>query len=107
MAAWRSPRAPAMRPRPQRWSRAVRRDPTHDSAHLHVSGRAPYADDIPLPANALHGAFGLSSVAHGRVCELNLAPVRDMPGVIAVVEAADVPGENNYGSVQHDDPIFA
>ena len=30
----------------------------HDSAHLHVTGRALYCDDIPLPANALHGAFG-------------------------------------------------
>ncbi|MGO9931123.1 MAG: xanthine dehydrogenase molybdopterin binding subunit [Steroidobacteraceae bacterium] len=82
-------------------------DPPHDSAHLHVSGRAPYTDDIPLPANALHGAFGLSGIAHGRLCELDLAPVRDMPGVVAVVVAEDVPGDNNYGSVQHDDPIFA
>jgi xanthine dehydrogenase large subunit len=82
-------------------------DSPHDSAHLHVSGRAPYADDIPLPANALHGAFGLAGIAHGRVCELDLAPVCDMPGVVAVVVARDVPGDNNYGTVQHDDPIFA
>ena len=27
----------------------------HDSAHLHVTGRALYCDDIPLPGNALHG----------------------------------------------------
>jgi hypothetical protein len=32
--------------------------PRHDSAHLHVSGLALYADDIPLPVNALHAAFG-------------------------------------------------
>jgi xanthine dehydrogenase large subunit len=82
-------------------------DPPHDSAHLHVSGRAPYADDIPLPANALHGAFGLSGIAHGRISELDLTPVREVPGVLAVVVAGDVPGENNYGSVQRDDPIFA
>jgi xanthine dehydrogenase large subunit len=82
-------------------------DPPHDSAHLHVSGRALYADDLPLPANALHGAFGLSGVAHGRLGELDLAPVLKMPGVIAVAVARDVPGENNYGSVLHDDPIFA
>jgi xanthine dehydrogenase large subunit len=82
-------------------------DPPHDSAHLHVSGRAPYADDIPLPANALHGAFGLSGIAHGRICEMDLTPVREMPGVVAVAAAGDVPGENNYGSVLQDDPIFA
>ena len=29
------------------------------------------------------------------------------PGVVAVAVAADIPGENNYGGVVHDDPIFA
>jgi xanthine dehydrogenase large subunit len=81
--------------------------PPHDSAQLHVSGRAQYADDIPLPANALHGAFGMSSIAHGRVIKLDLAPVKAAPGVVAVFAAEDVPGDNNYGSAVHDDPIFA
>jgi xanthine dehydrogenase large subunit len=79
----------------------------HESAHLHVSGKALYADDIPLPANALHAAFGMSSIAHGRIRVMDLAPVKDSPGVIAIAVAADVPGENNYGSAVHDDPIFA
>jgi xanthine dehydrogenase large subunit len=79
----------------------------HESAHLHVSGRALYTDDIPLPADTLHAAFGLSTIAHGRVRSLDLAPVLAVPGVVAVATAADVPGENNYGSAVHDDPIFA
>jgi xanthine dehydrogenase large subunit len=81
--------------------------PPHDSAHLHVSGRALYADDIALPADTLHAAFGLSSIAHGRLCAMDLAPVLAIPGVADVATAADVPGENNYGSAVHDDPIFA
>ncbi|HTY95186.1 MAG TPA: xanthine dehydrogenase molybdopterin binding subunit [Steroidobacteraceae bacterium] len=79
----------------------------HDSAHLHVSGRAHYTDDIPVPANALHAAFGMSTCAHARVTRLNLEPVRAACGVAAVVAAADVPGDNNYGAAVHDDPIFA
>jgi xanthine dehydrogenase large subunit len=79
----------------------------HESAHLHVSGRALYADDIPLPANTLHAAFGLSSIAHGRIRTMDLGAVLEYPGVVAVALAADVPGENNYGSAVHDDPIFA
>jgi xanthine dehydrogenase large subunit len=79
----------------------------HESAHLHVSGRALYADDIPLPANTLHAAFGLSSIAHGRIRAMDLAAVEESPGVVTVATAADVPGENNYGSAVHDDPIFA
>ena len=79
----------------------------HESAPLHVTGRAHYADDIPLPAGALHVAIGQSEVAHGRLRELDLSLVRAAPGVVAVLTAADVPGENNYGAVLKDDPIFA
>ncbi len=81
--------------------------PRHDSAHLHVSGRAQYADDIPLPANTLHAAFGMSAIAHGHVTTMDLDAVRQAPGVVAVFSAVDVPGENNYGAAVHDDPIFA
>ena len=80
---------------------------THDSAALHVSGRAQYCDDIALPANTLHAAFGLSSVAHGRIIALDLAAVAAAPGVAAIALPADIPGENNYGGAVHDDPIFA
>ena len=79
----------------------------HESAHLHVSGRARYCDDIPVPANALHAAFGVSRIAHGRVRSIDVTDVMHAPGVVDVAVAADVPGENNYGSVVHDDPIFA
>ena len=78
----------------------------HESAHLHVTGRAQYADDIPLPAGTLHAAFGLSRVAHARIRQLDLSPVLAAPGVVAVGLPSDIPGENNYGSVVHDDPIF-
>jgi len=79
----------------------------HESAHLHVSGRAVYADDVALPAHTLHAAFGISRVAHGRIKSLDLSAVLASPGVVAIALAADVPGENNYGSIVHDDPIFA
>ena len=79
----------------------------HESAHLHVTGRALYCDDIPLPANTLHAAFGLSRIAHGRIRSLDLTAVITSPGVIAVALPKDIPGENNYGGVIHDDPIFA
>ena len=78
----------------------------HDSAHLHVTGRARYTDDIPLPANALHAAFGTSAIAHGRIRTLDLEPVRRSQGVVYVAQTDDIPGENNYGGAVHDDPIF-
>src|SRR3989338_5501671 len=48
----------------------------HDAAPLHVTGQARYVDDIPLPANTLHLAFGLSTCAHGEITGLDLAAVR-------------------------------
>lgn len=36
----------------------------HESAHLHVSGRATYIDDIPLVAGTLHAALGQIGRAH-------------------------------------------
>jgi len=80
---------------------------THDSAVLHVTGRARFTDDIPVPANCLHAAFGVSPVAHGHVRLLDLAAVRAAPGVAAVITAADIPGHNNYGPILADDPILA
>ena len=40
----------------------VGRSVPHESAHLHVSGRATYIDDLPESAGTLHadGSFGLS-----------------------------------------------
>src|SRR5688572_15421215 len=79
----------------------------HESAHLHVSGEALYCDDIPLPEGALHAAVGVSEKAHARLLHVDLDAVRGAPGVVAVLTAADIPGDNNHGPVVHDDPIFA
>jgi len=62
----------------------------HESAHLHVTGRATYVDDIAVPAGTLHAALGLSSVAHGRIRVLDLSAVRAAPGVRDVIVAGAV-----------------
>ena len=33
------------------------RDVPHESATLHVTGRADYTDDLPIPEGALHAAL--------------------------------------------------
>ncbi|MCB4358536.1 xanthine dehydrogenase molybdopterin binding subunit [Quatrionicoccus australiensis] len=79
----------------------------HESAHLHVSGKAAYIDDLPELAGTLHAAAGLSTCARGRIKNLDLSAVRAYPGVRCVITAADIPGENNCGPILHDDPIIA
>ncbi len=67
----------------------------HDSAALHVTGRARYLDDIPTPAGTLHLAFGLSTEAHADITACDLDAVRAAPGVVAVLTATDLPGHND------------
>jgi xanthine dehydrogenase large subunit len=79
----------------------------HESARLHVSGEAIYVDDIPVLAGTLHAALGLSDKAHALVKAIDLTAVRRAKGVVAVLTAADIPGENECGPIIHDDPILA
>lgn len=79
----------------------------HESAHLHVSGRATYTDDIPNVAGTLHAALGMSQKAHARIVSMDLDKVRATPGVVAVLTAGDIPGVNDCGPIIHDDPILA
>ncbi|RZV37473.1 MAG: xanthine dehydrogenase molybdopterin binding subunit [Chromatiales bacterium] len=88
-------------------ARAVGKALPHDSAHLHVSGTAAYTDDLPEPRDLLHLAVGMSTVAHAEVLDVDLGAVLAADSVVAVCTAADIPGENNYGSIVKDDPLFA
>ncbi|MEM7563890.1 MAG: xanthine dehydrogenase molybdopterin binding subunit [Pseudomonadota bacterium] len=79
----------------------------HESAALHVAGEASYVDDIPELAGTAYVALGLSSEAHANIVSMNLDPVRQAPGVITVLTAADIPGHNDCGPIIQDDPILA
>ncbi|AQS88609.1 xanthine dehydrogenase XdhB [Neoasaia chiangmaiensis NBRC 101099] len=80
----------------------------HESAELHVSGTAAYLDDIPEPRGTLHVVPGLSTRAHARLVSMDLDAVRAVPGVVRVLTAADVPGDNQVSPVHAlDEPILA
>ncbi len=79
----------------------------HESAALHVSGEARYTDDLPELRGTLHAALGLSPVAHGRLLGVDREALMALPGVVAVLTAEDIPGENNCGPLLHDDPLLA
>ncbi|WP_226628128.1 xanthine dehydrogenase molybdopterin binding subunit [Alloyangia pacifica] len=79
----------------------------HDAAPLHVSGKARYIDDIPVPADCLHLAFGLSSVAAGKITSIDLSAVRAAPGVVKVWEAKDLPSECDCSASLHDEPLLS
>ena len=79
----------------------------HDAAPLHVTGAARYVDDIPVPANCLHLAFGLSTIAKGRLSGLDLEAVRTAPGVVAVLSGADFETIPDCSPSAHDEPLLS
>jgi xanthine dehydrogenase large subunit len=79
----------------------------HDAARLHVTGAARYVDDIPTPAGSLHLAFGLSSIACGRIISMDLKDVKAASGVAAVLCAEDLPFANDVSPSAHDEPLLA
>ncbi|MFK7876264.1 MAG: xanthine dehydrogenase molybdopterin binding subunit [Paracoccaceae bacterium] len=79
----------------------------HESAAKHVTGTAEYTDDIPLPEGTLHAYLGVSDVAHATIKNLDFAQVLATPGVVGVVTADDIPGENDISpSGLKDEPVF-
>src|SRR5258706_830493 len=55
-----------------------------------LTGRGEFVDDIRLPG-MLHAAFVRASLAHARVRAIDAKPALAMPGVHAVLTAADMP----------------
>ncbi|MEM6825148.1 MAG: molybdopterin cofactor-binding domain-containing protein, partial [Pseudomonadota bacterium] len=79
----------------------------HDAARLHVTGGARYIDDVPVPANALHLAFGISDIPRGTVDRLDLGPVRAAEDVVLVLEADDLERPADCSPSAHDEPLLA
>ena len=80
----------------------------HDSAAKHASGEAVYVDDMSEPAALLHIAVGMAEVAHARISRCDLDAVRQATGVVAVLTAAEIPGQNDISPTgTYDEPVLA
>ncbi|GAA4109405.1 xanthine dehydrogenase molybdopterin binding subunit [Knoellia locipacati] len=78
----------------------------HESADLHVTGRALYTDDLhPRTKDVLHAWPVQAPHAHALVTDLRVAPALEVPGVVRVLTAQDVPGTND-GGIKGDEPLF-
>src|SRR5688572_17190710 len=78
----------------------------HEAAALHVTGAALYTDDlVGRTPHVLHAHPVQAPHAHALVTRLDPAPALDVPGVVRVLTADDVPGVNDAG-IKHDEPLF-
>ncbi len=74
-------------------------------AHAKVRGEFEYAPDVSDP-DMLWGATVRSGHPHAVIRSVNLEAARTMPGVRAVLVAADVP-HNSFGMIRSDTPVLA
>jgi xanthine dehydrogenase large subunit len=78
----------------------------HESAVGHVSGRAIYTDEQHPPVGMLSLHPVQSPHAHARILGIDAAAARAIDGVVGVLTATDIPGENDTGPIIHDEPLI-
>ncbi len=77
----------------------------HESAALHVTGAAMYTDDLAAHTAGVLTAWPVQSTnAHAKV-DIDVSGAYEVPGVVRVLTAEDVPGVNDAG-IKHDEPLF-
>ncbi len=79
----------------------------HESARGHVTGAAHYVDDMAKRHGALQVWLVRSPYARAQILAIDCESARVMPGVRAVLTAADITGHNNTGPSRDDEPLFA
>ncbi len=70
-----------------------------------VTGRAVYLDDMVMPG-VLHAALVFPGRAHAEFRGVDASAARSMAGVRSVVTADDIPGENQVGVIDADQPLL-
>ncbi len=86
---------------------AVGKRKSHESAEAHVSGKAIYTDDQRIPAGMLSLFPVMVPHAKARITKIDVSAAYEVEGVVTVLTAEDVPGENNTGVIVHDEVLLA
>jgi len=86
--------------------RAVGRPLPQPDAVAKATGQARYTADLYFDG-MLHAKVLRSGYPHARLRRVNVDKARALPGVAAVLTAADVPGAKNHGLIRQDWPVLA
>jgi xanthine dehydrogenase large subunit len=80
----------------------------HLSGRLHVTGASRFIGEEFIPQGCLHLAVVYSTCAHGSLDDIDASQALALPGVHAVLTAADIPGRNNIAHGNNDtQPLLA
>lgn len=73
----------------------------------HVRGESVYLDDVPLLQGTLFACVYDSLVAHGKLKNVDFSEAEKADGVVKIVTAKDLVGENQIGGILPDEPLLA
>ncbi|MBD0333787.1 MAG: hypothetical protein ICV66_14165, partial [Chitinophagaceae bacterium] len=73
----------------------------------HVTGTSVFVDDVPMMEATLFAKIFDSPVAHGIIKTIDYAKAEKVKGVVKILSASDIPGENEIGGIVHDEPLLA
>lgn len=76
-------------------------------SYSHLRGESVYLDDIPVLRGTLYAAVFDAAVAHGQIVSLDISEATQLPGVVRIFTAADIPGENQIGGIIPDEELLA
>jgi CO/xanthine dehydrogenase Mo-binding subunit/aerobic-type carbon monoxide dehydrogenase small subunit (CoxS/CutS family) len=78
---------------------------TEQAALAKLTGALQYTDDL-LFTGLLYGQALRSPLPHARLLKLETTRAQAMPGVVRVLTAQDLPGENRFGLLVKDQPVL-
>ncbi len=85
---------------------SVGKQRSHESAELHVTGKAIYTDEQRLPAGMLSVHPVMAPHAKAKILKIDHSAAAEVEGFVTVITAADVPGTNNTGVIVHDEILL-
>lgn len=74
-------------------------------AYEKVLGKALFPDDLELPG-MLYAGVKRSTIAYGKIKHININEIKELNGVIDVIDYSRIPGEISHGVIFKDIPIL-
>ncbi len=73
----------------------------------HVRGESIYLDDIPVLEGTLFACIFDSTIAHGKLKNIDVSEAEKCAGVVKIILAKDIIGRNEIGGIIEDEPLLA
>lgn len=73
----------------------------------HVRGESVYLDDVPLLQGTLFACVYDSPSAHGKLKSVDISEAEKYAGIVRIITAKDLIGENQIGGILPDEPLLA